>query len=857
MRSVLLRLAAVAAGVALVASCDTSMPTATSLPGAGGGGGGGGGGGSTSPSRGGSGNAPSIVIDSPSVGTLINVGDSVLVTVGLHDSKSSLKTASIVGMTQKGSVDLGTFQQLARYKLTPVPATGTFRGGLRDTTIRRYLQPLSAADTSIDSLIIVVIATDSAGAADTLTRRINLVAGPKVNIVAPSMGDSIPAGVGLTVAARAQHSDGVQRIDIRVQGEANWPTKLDTSFSQVYTTNPRDITFAAAATIPINAPLRGRITVTATAVDVNRQPGSATPVAAFVRSSSAAIPRVTQTVPPKTEYSDSVQVRATGEAIKVLGLIIRDSTNAIIQRDSIMLSAPFTANAQGTVALALPPSQQGKKLSITAFATDQANRVGYAVATTRLSPEGNINNALRDSTLVAYGRTYPYPQQGIIGDLAIDATHGNVFLSNTQFNLLNVWQTSGASRGFSSSNIAVGSLPWGLFISNNPDTLLVANSGGTNISRVYIGAQDVASMREDLPNRILTRNTYVYTVTVQKDENTGKIRLNAQGPFSYSDRPQYLVQSKGGRIFFSTRPTAASPVGSVRWIDPSLPVPDPRQVWQYGTFLQGTDQTYALFNVDSIAIGASLPSSSSSDTLFIWDHPYGQKTGSIAVFDTIPLNAVAQAVAGGSDAEAVLRLNVNSLPLTDTTFAAASGDRHWVAFGEGHTSGAGRIVMVADSAGLVPNFFSPLVTIADLTDNASEEVFGLALDLTGATVASHGLQSFFATVSDPFHLRLQGKYDSFDNGAGIAFGPQANGTLTASNQRLAFVGAQSGIIEVVDIAYYINRGKLQLKYPIYGPLRASPPMPGDSPDVVMKLFAVSQQGLIVIDLTAADIKPGP
>src|SRR5690242_21895179 len=52
---------------------------------------------------------------------------------------------------------------------------------------------------------------------------------------------------------------------------------------------------------------------------------------------------------------------------------------------------------------------------------------------------------------------------------------------------------------------------------------------------------------------------------------------------------------------------------------------------------------------------------------------------------------------------------------------------------------------------------SPLVTIQDLTDNASERNFGIALDRTGLTVASHGLQSYFASVSDPFHLRLQGK----------------------------------------------------------------------------------------------------
>ena len=169
--------------------------------------------------------------------------------------------------------------------------------------------------------------------------------------------------------------------------------------------------------------------------------------------------------------------------------------------------------------------------------------------------------------------------------------------------------------------VAVGSMPWGMFISNNPDTLLVANSGGTNISKVYIGTG--GAIHEDLSHRILTRATYQYTLTVSRDENTGKIRLSAQGPFQYSDRPQYIAQAAAGRIYYSTRPTQTAPTGTIRWIDPSLEVPDPRQVWQYGTVAPGTSQTYAIFNVDSLAIHAALPTSLESDTLLLWDHPYG------------------------------------------------------------------------------------------------------------------------------------------------------------------------------------------------------------------------------------------
>src|SRR5262249_16999922 len=153
---------------------------------------------------------------------------------------------------------------------------------------------------------------------------------------------------------------------------------------------------------------------------------------------------------------------------------------------------------------------QGKKLGIASFAIDQAGRIGYSVPATRTGSESDLASAQFDSTLVVHGRTFRLPQQGVIGDLAVDAGRGHVFLYNTGFNLRNVWEQSGSTKGFSSSSIPVGSLPWGLFVSNNPDTLLVANSGGTNISRVFIGSSSVSGLREDLAARIMTRNTYVY-----------------------------------------------------------------------------------------------------------------------------------------------------------------------------------------------------------------------------------------------------------------------------------------------------------------------------------------------------------
>ena len=185
-RSTWTRVAAIAAGVMAVASCDTRM-TGVTQPGS-----------STSSSKTGA-KGPTIAIDSPTAGALVNLGDSVFVSVHVHGDRP-LRSMVISGVTQTGSVDLGTFAQKPRYVTTDVPVTGSFRAGLRDTTIRRYLQPRIPLDTTLDSLVVFVTALDSTNVADTAQVAVHIVAGPKVNILAPSNGDSIPAGVGLSVS---------------------------------------------------------------------------------------------------------------------------------------------------------------------------------------------------------------------------------------------------------------------------------------------------------------------------------------------------------------------------------------------------------------------------------------------------------------------------------------------------------------------------------------------------------------------------------------------------------------------------------------------------------------------------------
>jgi hypothetical protein len=830
-----IRFAAIVAAIALVASCDQRTPLNPNIRG----------GGSSNGVKG----APVVSIDTLNPSP-VNVGDSILVAVHVLDD-SSIASVQMFGLTVHGSVDLGTLTIANRY--SPI-TVGGFRSALRDTVIRRYLHPAIPVDTSLDSLVVIAKATDGSSnqGADTVVVRV--VTGPRINFITPQATTQLFAGGDMGVTAHATHPDGVSSITIDVKSQGAWPTPINYTTTGNYPLGPKDTTLGGTVTIPPNAPVGGRLLFTASGIDVNGKPGSVASVTLVVKGIDTVPPLVTQVVSPRIELTDSVLVNSSGSsATLIVGVIVKDSVGVEIRRDSIPVPTPLN-NVSQWIRLPLTNAEQGRNLRISTFAVDRTTKTGYSVSNGTTVAQPVMSRAWTDTTVVVYGRTYPLPYGGInsiVGDIAVDTAHSNVFVSNINNNRLEIWQ--GATKSFAATGIPVGSQPWGLAFGNSIDTLYVANSGGTNISRVYVGAGTKA---EVLSQRILTRNTYAFVVSQTEDVNTGRITLSLNGPFSYSDRPQYLAVSKAGRVYYSTQPTPAAPAGTIRWLDPSLPVPDPQQIWQYGKSTNAGSATWVLFNVDSASILKFTGSTIKSDILTIYDHPYGQLSGNLIASDSDVVSAVSK-LGTSSDAQLVPNLDINSLSLTDTTFLSESGDHQWVAFGEGNTGGAGRIMMVNDPPGPFPGFFSPGVTVTDLIDNANERVYGLAVDSTGTTLAAHGSQSYFAAINNPFHLRLQGKYDSFDNGAGVAFHPGANGNSTINTDRLAFVGSQSGYIEIVDIAYFLNRGKLTLKGNLYGPLRASRPFAGDPPGTVLKLFGLSSAGLVVIDLTAADIRPGP
>ncbi|HEY5441337.1 MAG TPA: hypothetical protein VIJ90_08665 [Gemmatimonadaceae bacterium] len=825
------------------------------------------------------GEPPKITFKAPGTGATLNIGDSLLVRVDLHDNVG-LKSVKFYGVSPRGDVALGTADTVMRYPAVTAPQGGAvFRASLTDTLdVKRYLKPVAPFDTIPGKLLVYGIVTDAAGNVTIDTVAIQMTKGPNVSLLAPVVGDSLTRGTKLRITVSATSTAGVAKLGFDIASGSTgpvWPTPIALTSYDTTLATPALKTgpYTVDINIPADAPSKGVLTISPHATDVNGQPGAPTPQDFLVRSGFAPPPLVRQQIASRIELADSVTVYASGAALTQVGYVIRDVLNPNTRVDSNSVTASASSFGPTGISFSLATKWQGKRVSISAFARDSAGKIGWAVPVGTSTPVTDTTKMARDTAMIVYGRTYALPaaRNGLIAEVVVDQARGNVFLSNINSSRLEVWQ--GSSRQFDATGIFVGSQPWGMTIARtNSDTMYVANSGGTNLSRVYIGAATPSGMKEDLARRIETRISLLYKITEVRDVSTGKIRITVNGPILFSDRPQYIQQAAGanGRLYLSTKPTAASgEKGTIRYLDTKAAAPDQRFILAFAS--AGTDNnSYLVANLDAASVTPAPANSLNNDVLTLCDHASGTKDPQTCASSA---GGIADALdslrfyVGGTDVDARPNLDETSLGLTDTTYAAASADGQWIAFGEGHRAPYSRAFLLKDD-GTDPNrytYASPALNIQDLINNASDQIFGLALDKTGQMLGLHGGETYFAKVEQPFSQRLQGKYGTFGSGAGIAFHPNADGITTPQTDRLSFIASNNGTIEMVDIAYFTARGSLATKSNLYGPLRASLPFPtdnigippGDPRYIVLKLFGLSPNGLVVIDVTATDIQPGP
>jgi hypothetical protein len=144
--------------------------------------------------------------------------------------------------------------------------------------------------------------------------------------------------------------------------------------------------------------------------------------------------------------------------------------------------------------------------------------------------------------------------------------------------------------------------------------------------------------------------------------------------------------------------------------------------------------------------------------------------------------------------------------------------------------------------------YSRALQIRDLVNNASDQIYGIAFNRKSNYLAIHGAETFFADTA----LRLQGKFGTASRGAGIAFNPGNDSKNSADAVSQAFVASADSTVEVVDSYYFRLRQKLPLRTSLYGALRVwYNPNPGNG--VILKMYGLTSEGLVVIDIRPEDL----
>jgi hypothetical protein len=714
-----------------------------------------------------------------------------------------------------------------------------------NTTVSRTSKMTLGGVRAGQTIVIRATAYDAGGnkGADEVSAVAFDPAVPRVTILSPDL--AVIGGGTYTFNVQAVDSLGVSKIGYRSSGPSALTRSDSSLFSVPY---PKNDTVTFSFTVPSSVSVGTQFTIEPFAE--NRDGLSATGEKATVTVIAPGVdnqtPLAFQAVPPRMEAGDSLDItgRDPDGLVKAIGYVVKDSTGLTVASVDIPISTPAQQVVR-RVEWNVPATLRGRGLFVIAYAVDQANHKGYAVAAGSSIPVSSENLGKRDPTVFAFGHTTSLPAGSLGADIAVDTVRSRVYVSNIRKNQLEAFDYGATLSKLPA--VSVGAQPWGMAIDNSGSVLLVANSGGTNISRVDLGNRTESG-------RIKTANAYIYDVSWSKDQTSGGYKYSVSAPIDYSDRPQFLAQSASGALYYSTRPTTEATPGTLRRIDNFLdPRAEPRQIWQYGTTARGH---WVILNADAVDVLEG--QNGVPDSIIVCDHPVGDDPSTSQCFQdaTIP-DAVASLRGIGANVAEAKDLSVGSLALPDTNFVAVGGDRRRVAFGEANTGGgAGRVLVVSDPSG-TPAYgeqYSAPIEVRDLTNNASDHVFGVAINNNSTNIAVHGFETFFSDSS----LRLQGKYATFNTGAGVAFHPGNVDEETPDvKARVAFVASGDFSIQIVDSYSYRLRGRIAIRSNLYGPLRAVTPTPAErssDPSLVVKLFGLTPEGLVMIDVHASDIQ---
>ncbi len=527
----------------------------------------------------------------------------------------------------------------------------------------------------------------------------------------------------------------------------------------------------------------------------------------------------------RVEVTDTVHVEADDPSgISQLGYEVRSTPGGPIDDSSTFVSNGQLTFQPHTFTMRLPYTNFPTTAYIQVFARNSNGVRAYAKLASGLDRV--------DTVTVVAGVTRSLPFGGQVADALYHPGKDRLYLTNITKNRVEVFNLGDSSF---KAPVIVGSRPWGISAwprdrnGTKGDTLLVANSGGTQISYIDLDAGASGSGLEVF--RYLLPNLIVSTITTTTSATSG-LPIRVRTVYDFSDRPQFIgatCHQVGGVcqdviLTYSTTPTPGQTPpfdnlnGTLRWENLTKGV----------TPAGHSDSTTSHFFFEQ-AIGQA---GARGDTLEILRRD-ADGVGQVIIVPAF--SALGSTV-----------VRAQSLAFRDTTFVRSSGDFHRSVFGEGGSVINSRAMMYDVERGYDPTAWwidlgvSPPVDVSDFIANTSARLFGVAINFDGGLSAIRADSTY---VLNPA-LRLMGIFNTTASNAGLDFHPQNTGANSFPlNTRLVFAASSEPLIEIYDTNCYLRVGTIPIRDPIIGPVTAAL-----RPSGQLVLVGATAKGVVIAQL---------
>lgn len=780
---------------------------------------------------------PTVIFVQPDpVGPLFaaRIGDSARVQVQLNDGEG-LSKVTIDGVALRGSTILGTDTVVQRFD----PKVIDNLNGVTDTLVIRDVLS-TPGDVTPESVTLRAIVQDIEGNLDTATIVIAVVAGPKLTITLPADSAQVAPGFNVSVAVLGEGAL-VASLGFLTIGNV---TATDTTFYPIGS-QPDTVLAPFTLAIPATA-VPGFFTLYPIGQDSAGNLGTGTPITVEVVStatlSDTVPPLILDTVELRVEVDDEIIVSGQDlGGVTRLGYVVTDLALTVVSGDSVDFGGTNT-NEIVTFGMRLDTvvSVFPTQLIVTTFGIDGAgNRGGNSFdGVTAIPPVGQA-----DTITVVAGITIPLPNGGTVADAIYSRNLNEVYLANPDLDQVEIFDI--ATTAFQAP-IPVGSRPWGIGLwpvdttfGTHQDTIVVANSGGTNLSIVDVrtGVR-VETRRHALPNFIIHR------VKTDPTEASGDTRLRLIiEEHDFSDRPQFL-----GMV---CRPTTASTncaQDSILAVYSTTPTID-----QGATFtLRGSmrmENLTACKTFDPVPTGERCAGGTGvPESHFFWESA-ARNPGAGSDTLQIILHRARQTTTVLSAASAIT-VNFANLGFRDTTFVRNSGNFTRVLIGEGGNVGddlfarvvvydaqrgttttTDTLVVLGDTligSSIIDLGLSPGVEVRDFISNTAIPVRSIGVNFNGLTNlvradSIYVLNKFLrltgiieASGSNPgMDLNFNHSFDASDGGT-----PKYGGPLDPDD-RLLFAARDDANIGVYDTWNFGLVTTVPIRDPVIGPLRVA------------------------------------